>query len=147
MAKAFDVPYLGAVPIDPRLLAACEAGEAYVVRHADAPGVKPFLDVATGECWYVLGCACGEGVRRPGGTGSRAPRCRCLPLRPRPHATVRPPSPLLCRPAAFVKSVEGRDAILDVADEEAAPAEPTAPTAAAAAGGGATAASGGASSA
>lgn len=30
MAKAFGVPYLGSVPMDPNLLAACEAGASFL---------------------------------------------------------------------------------------------------------------------
>lgn len=45
MAARAGVPFLGALPIDPHLLAACEAGEAYIVKYADSPAVKPFLEI------------------------------------------------------------------------------------------------------
>ena len=45
MASAFGVPFLGKLPLDPRLLSACETGEAYVTKHPDARGVRPFLDI------------------------------------------------------------------------------------------------------
>jgi hypothetical protein len=45
MAARFGVPYLGALPIDPVLLGACEAGQAYVVHHPAAVGVAPLLAV------------------------------------------------------------------------------------------------------
>ncbi len=45
MAARAGVPFLGALPLDPRLLAACEAGEAYVVKYAGAPAVAPFLAI------------------------------------------------------------------------------------------------------
>ena len=45
MALKAGVPFLGALPIDPNLLAACEAGEAYVVKYAGSPAVAPFLDI------------------------------------------------------------------------------------------------------
>jgi Mrp family chromosome partitioning ATPase len=47
MAERFQIPYLGALPIDPLLLSSCESGEAYVVKHHNAPGVAPFLNVVT----------------------------------------------------------------------------------------------------
>jgi Mrp family chromosome partitioning ATPase len=45
MADKFGVAYLGALPVDPLLLAACEAGEAYVVSHPHARGVAAFKEV------------------------------------------------------------------------------------------------------
>ena len=45
MALRAGVPYLGALPIDPNLLAACEAGEAYVVKYAGSPAIAPFLEI------------------------------------------------------------------------------------------------------
>ncbi|RYG52083.1 ATP-binding protein [archaeon] len=46
MAADFGVPFLGGIPLDPLLLRACEAGEAYVDAHPTAIGRQPFLDVA-----------------------------------------------------------------------------------------------------
>ena len=45
MAERFKVPFLGALPMDPQLLACCEKGEAYVVKHAGSPGAAAFLSV------------------------------------------------------------------------------------------------------
>ncbi len=45
MAERFKVPFLGALPIDPQLLQACEKGEAYVVKHASSAGAQAFLSV------------------------------------------------------------------------------------------------------
>ncbi len=45
MAARAGVPYLGALPIDPQLLAACEAGVAYVVKHAGSVGAAAMLEV------------------------------------------------------------------------------------------------------
>lgn len=58
MAAKFEVPFLGALPIDPLLLRSCEAGEAYVTLHPDARGVKPFLAVVQA---FVVGVE-GEGA-------------------------------------------------------------------------------------
>jgi len=57
MAASFGVPYLGALPIDPQLLAACEAGVAYAVAHPAAPGVPPFLAATTALLKVVEGDA------------------------------------------------------------------------------------------
>jgi Mrp family chromosome partitioning ATPase len=45
MAARAGVPFLGALPIDPNLLAACEAGEAYVTKHAGSPGALALVAV------------------------------------------------------------------------------------------------------
>ena len=45
MAEKYSVPFLGALPIDPLLLACCEKGEAYVVKHAGSPGAVAFQGV------------------------------------------------------------------------------------------------------
>ena len=50
MAAAFGVPFLGAVPMDPTMLASCETGVPFVVKHPDAPAAKPFLKVVAGAC-------------------------------------------------------------------------------------------------
>lgn len=57
MALRAGVPFLGALPIDPNLLAACEAGEAYVVKYAGSPAVAPFLEIVEKiekYCGYTL---------------------------------------------------------------------------------------------
>lgn len=45
MAARAGVPYLGALPIDPLLLAACEQGVAYVVKNAGTPGANALVVV------------------------------------------------------------------------------------------------------
>ena len=45
MAESFNVPFLGALPLDPLLLSSCETGEAYVTKHPNARGVAPFMAV------------------------------------------------------------------------------------------------------
>lgn len=45
MAEQFQVPYLGALPLDPLLLSSCEAGQAYVTTHPKARGVIPLINV------------------------------------------------------------------------------------------------------
>lgn len=42
MAIAAGVPYLGAVPLDPRMAMACEAGEAFGTKYPDSPAAAPF---------------------------------------------------------------------------------------------------------
>lgn len=48
MAEAFRVPFLGALPLDPRMSMCCEAGEAFVKVHPDAPAAKAFNAVVDG---------------------------------------------------------------------------------------------------
>jgi len=48
MAKAFAVPFLGAIPIDPTMLASCERGEPFITKHPEAPAAKPFQAVIDG---------------------------------------------------------------------------------------------------
>lgn len=69
MAAEFGVPFLGALPIDPLLLGACEAGQAYVVQHPTARGVAPFLAVVEGVVRAVEGPGAALG---PGGGGEPA---------------------------------------------------------------------------
>lgn len=45
MADKFSVPYLGKVPLDPRILDCCEAGVPYVVRYPEAPAAPAFRNV------------------------------------------------------------------------------------------------------
>ncbi|KAJ8611177.1 hypothetical protein CTAYLR_003558 [Chrysophaeum taylorii] len=42
MAKAFRVPYLGALPLDPELTKACEAGVYFADATPNSPAAKPF---------------------------------------------------------------------------------------------------------
>ena len=41
MAAKFNVPYLGALPLDPNLLQACESGRCFVETFPNSPAVKP----------------------------------------------------------------------------------------------------------
>jgi hypothetical protein len=66
MAARFGVPFLGALPIDPVLLGACEAGQAYVVHHPKAVGVAPLLAVIEK---IVKACE-GEGATLDRGDGA-----------------------------------------------------------------------------
>ena len=72
MAAKFGVPFLGSIPLDPRMMASCDTGEPFSSRHPTSPAAKPFLDVVTGavlwptlavrgpvtHCAPVLGLAC-----------------------------------------------------------------------------------------
>lgn len=65
MAADFGVPYLGALPLDPQLLAACESGRAYVAQEPQPHGVPAFLAVVEGVVKAVEGEAAtlgGKGV-------------------------------------------------------------------------------------
>lgn len=45
LAEEVGVPYLGAVPLDPRIRMACDYGESYFDSFADSPACKAFLGV------------------------------------------------------------------------------------------------------
>ena len=61
MARSFGTALLGSLPLDPLLLAACEAGQAYVVRHADSKGqgVPAFMAAASAIVRAVEGESAG----------------------------------------------------------------------------------------
>ncbi len=44
-AKDFDVPFLGAIPIDPLIRVEEDKGEPYIVKHSDAEAAKAFNDI------------------------------------------------------------------------------------------------------
>lgn len=46
LAVRMGVPYLGAIPFDPPLAAAADAGQPYVVRHPDRPAARALRDLA-----------------------------------------------------------------------------------------------------
>jgi len=45
MAKKFGVPYLGALPLDPNLLKACEDGVCFVEHYDSSPAVEPLQKI------------------------------------------------------------------------------------------------------
>jgi Flp pilus assembly CpaE family ATPase len=45
MAAAFDVPYLGSLPMDANLTQACERGECFVSVYPSSPAVKPLTQI------------------------------------------------------------------------------------------------------
>jgi hypothetical protein len=69
MAKQFGVPFLGALPIDPLLLQACEKGVAFVTESPAAPGAAPFLAVVKGLVEAVEGGAGAASGSSSGGGG------------------------------------------------------------------------------
>eukprot|EP00500_Bicosoecida_sp_ms1_P002450 CAMPEP_0203807586 /NCGR_PEP_ID=MMETSP0115-20131106/1152_1 /ASSEMBLY_ACC=CAM_ASM_000227 /TAXON_ID=33651 /ORGANISM="Bicosoecid sp, Strain ms1" /LENGTH=358 /DNA_ID=CAMNT_0050716269 /DNA_START=39 /DNA_END=1115 /DNA_ORIENTATION=- len=42
MAAAYGLPFLGSLPLDPRMASACEAGEAFTTMYPDSPAAGPF---------------------------------------------------------------------------------------------------------
>jgi len=46
MAGEMNVPFLGRIPIDPRVVEACDSGEAYVTSHAGSPAAEAFQKIA-----------------------------------------------------------------------------------------------------
>ena len=45
MCKDMNVPFLGKMPIDPRLARACDEGKNYCALYPDAPGVKALREI------------------------------------------------------------------------------------------------------
>jgi hypothetical protein len=48
MAKDFDVPFLGSLPLDPCLLKACEDGESYMEKYPSGVAAKPLSMILQG---------------------------------------------------------------------------------------------------
>jgi len=72
MAARAGVPFLGALPLDPQLLAACEAGEAYVTKYAGSAAVAPFnavVDRVAAACAGRAGAGGAGGESGAGGAG------------------------------------------------------------------------------
>jgi NUBPL iron-transfer P-loop NTPase len=45
LAKQFHVPFLGSVPLDPRIAKCCDHGENFVDEYPDAIATKAFLSI------------------------------------------------------------------------------------------------------
>jgi len=48
LAKQFKVPFLGAVPLDPRIAKCCDFGESFVDEFPDSAATKAFLSIVNG---------------------------------------------------------------------------------------------------
>lgn len=48
LAKETGVPFLGAVPLDPRICMACDYGESFFDNYGDSPACKALIDVVRG---------------------------------------------------------------------------------------------------
>ncbi|KKA26024.1 hypothetical protein TD95_003989 [Thielaviopsis punctulata] len=48
LAKEMGIPFLGSVPLDPRIRLACDYGESYFDSFADSPACKAFMGVVKG---------------------------------------------------------------------------------------------------
>lgn len=80
MCKDMNVPFLGRVPIDPRLARACDEGKNYCATYPDAPGVKALGEiVASTRTLFAL-----HGV-------VVVPLCSTV-SRSGPHIALKPPS-------------------------------------------------------
>lgn len=45
MAQEMEVPYLGGIPIDPRIARSCDEGIAYLEEYPDSPATKAFNQI------------------------------------------------------------------------------------------------------
>ena len=48
MAKEMGIPFLGSVPLDPRIGMACDYGESFFDSYADSPACKALKGVVKG---------------------------------------------------------------------------------------------------
>jgi nitrogenase subunit NifH len=48
LAKQFQVPFLGAVPLDPRIAKCCDFGQSFVDEFPDSAATKAFLSIVNG---------------------------------------------------------------------------------------------------
>jgi len=56
LAKEFQVPFLGAVPLDPRIAKCCDFGESFVEEFPDSAATKAFLSIVKGILCPKLWC-------------------------------------------------------------------------------------------
>jgi len=54
LAKQFKVPFLGAVPLDPRIAKCCDFGESFVDEFPDAVATKAFLSIVDGSLTCLM---------------------------------------------------------------------------------------------
>ncbi|CAG8504152.1 9585_t:CDS:2 [Ambispora gerdemannii] len=45
MAGEVDVPYLGSIPLDPRIGKSCDAGISFLDEYPDSPATRAYLDI------------------------------------------------------------------------------------------------------
>ena len=53
LAKQFRVPFLGAVPLDPRIAKCCDFGESFVDEYPDSAATKAFLSIVNGISFAI----------------------------------------------------------------------------------------------
>jgi len=70
MAAEMKVPFLGAIPFDPRLVASADAGQPFTQLHSDTPAAKAFADIVRAIAPIVRAIAPAAG---PAGGSKPAP--------------------------------------------------------------------------
>ncbi len=70
MASRYGVPFLGKIPLDPAMLACCEAGVSFTDTQPDSPAAAPFAAVVEGPSFALS----------PSLPPSFAPCLRSLPI-------------------------------------------------------------------
>ena len=53
LAKEMNIPFLGAVPLDPRIGMACDYGESFFDSCADSPACRALQDVVRGLVYQL----------------------------------------------------------------------------------------------
>ncbi|CAG8673572.1 13763_t:CDS:2, partial [Ambispora leptoticha] len=49
MAEEVDIPYLGSIPLDPRIGKSCDAGISFLDEYPDSPATRAYLDIIEGK--------------------------------------------------------------------------------------------------
>ena len=55
MAEETGVPFLGSIPIDPKVGADSDKGSPFVIEHADSPAAKVFTEIVNKVEAYLKG--------------------------------------------------------------------------------------------
>jgi ATP-binding protein involved in chromosome partitioning len=55
MAEEADVPFLGSIPLDPKIGVASDRGSPFVIEHADSPAAKAFIEIVKKVEAYLRG--------------------------------------------------------------------------------------------
>lgn len=54
MCSDLEVPFLGGVPLDPKLARACDEGKDFLAEFEDSPTAKAFKEIAKSKFLYYL---------------------------------------------------------------------------------------------
>lgn len=55
VSKEYSVPFLGRIPLDPRICETSDLGRPFILEHSDSPAAKAFMDIVEKIKIYILG--------------------------------------------------------------------------------------------